>query len=312
MAAFELEFTLLDTSGQNPAWADHGIFSNVVISKFEPLLYEIEKAVRAAGVSVETIQTEFAHGQCELTLSPKFGLQSADDFFLTKQAVKEIAAKHDLTATCMAKPLVGEAGNGAHFNHSIWDLTTDENLLHDPQSEFKLSKLARHWLAGLSHHARALTALSCPTVNCYRRLHSVWAPADRRWGIDNRRATFRVRNTSPADTYIENRLPSGCANPYIILAATVAAGLDGIDQELSIPSVWGKDEQSLPHNLAEALTDLQEDEVLRQALGTQFVSWFCQSKTEVDLKELPTGPNPAYNYTEEDAARERAMYAKFM
>lgn len=155
--------------------------------------------------------------------------------------------------------------------------------------------MARHWIAGLLKHLKALTAICCPTVNCYRRLHIIPTPNRVDWGYDDRLATVRVKaDGGPSGTYIENRLPASAANPYLVLAATVAAGVDGLVNRLECPPARrvdnakgdGGNESVLPNTLPEALAALEEDSVVVEALGKEFVTWFVRVKRELEVDRL--------------------------
>jgi glutamine synthetase len=186
-------------------------------------------------------------------------------------------------------------GNGAHFNCSIWDAAGSTNLFVDTSKDDGVSDFLRHWVAGLLKNADAITALLNPTVNCYRRLHGPWAPSHAAWGIDDRYATFRVKNfgggSSSALTWLENRLPSGLANPYLALAANIAAGLDGVLNKLELPTAAsGGGHEKGPRilsDLEESLKALEASTVMRAALGDEFVDYFCCLKREGDIKQLP-------------------------
>jgi glutamine synthetase len=196
----------------------------------------------------------------------------------------------------MARPWPKDAvtrdmcGNGAHFNCSVWDATGATNLFADPTKDDGVSDFARHWVAGLLKHADALTALLCPTVNCYRRLQGPWAPSLAGWGFDDRHATFRIKKSyENDDIYVENRLPSGLANPYISLAANIAAGLDGVLNKLELPPAvnGGASGPRILSDLEAALQALEGSTAMREALGEDFVEYYCCLKREGDIKFLP-------------------------
>ena len=188
-----------------------------------------------------------------------------------------------LHACCL--PFSGDTGNGCHFNHSLWTLD-GKNVLYDSADERGMSLKLKHWIGGQLAHARALTALFSPTVNCYRRLHRPWAPDYVDWGIDDRAAAYRVRVGSENSTYIENRQPSSCANAYAVLAATVAAGLDGMQRALLPSPPSSRDAGQLPFNLTEALQALQNDKVIVDAVGAEFVEWFVETKRQSELQKF--------------------------
>ena len=172
-------------------------------------------------MDVESSLIEYGHGQFELTTNTAEGIRVADMAFIMKTAVKEIllCSQNNQSATFMTKTLPDERANGLHYNHSVFNLA-GYNAFYNPEAADNLSDVARYWMA----NAGALTAICSPTVNCYRRLHQPWAPdcADR--GIEDRKTSFRMKAKTEKRTYIENRLPGGSANPYLVLAAIVAAG----------------------------------------------------------------------------------------
>jgi glutamine synthetase len=256
------------------------------------------------------ISIEGAAGQSEFAMSPIRGIQSADGVFRLKQAVKEMGRQQGYDVTFMSKPR-RDVGNGLHFNHSLW--TTDgRNAFHDPAGSNMLSELCLHWLAGLIEHGPAMTALLAPTVNCYRRFASPYmSPARFSWGIDHRLTSFRVKATSPSATYIENRPPSGSANPYLVLAATVAAGLDGIKRKLVCPPPCDLEARFIPTSLEQTLTALEADKIMVEALGEEFVEHFVLTKRLIEVKGLKQSKVDSPEDTAGFEA-ERAMYFRFL
>ncbi|KAI0230583.1 Glutamine synthetase, partial [Lamellibrachia satsuma] len=247
-------------------------------------LYELDSFLVGSGVDVESYMTECGLSQFELTTNIAEGIRAADMAFNVKEAVKEICAQNNQIATFMSKPLPDENGNGLHYNHSVFNLA-GHNAFYNPEADDNLSDVARYWIAGLITHAGALTAICSPTVNCYRRLHQPWAPDCADWGIEDRFTSFRMKAKTEKQTYIENRLPGGSANPYLVVAATVAAGMDGVMRKLKCPGQKASNAKAalLPDSLAQ---ELQDDRVMVEALGEQFVSWFVKVKTEVELEKL--------------------------
>ena len=285
-----------------------------------------------SGVDVESLIVEHGSGQLELGLKPLWGIDSAEAMFLLKEAVKEMAQQRGWTATFMTVPFPDSSSSAIHLNHSIWtsqDSAEAGNAFYDSKSPTGLSDFCRHWIAGLIKHAKAMTAICCPTVNCYRRLHNLISPvlphkAD--WGMDDRMAIFRAKSYSPSGTYVENRLPSGSSNPYLALACTVAAGLDGVINQLECPpprqggykerlkqlednksrGVVEKQNDDLPYSLEEALECLKNDEVIKGALGEEFVRWFVQGKRNLEIKDWK-GTN-----FEKSFQMERELYFDFL
>ena len=268
----------------------------------------IRKA-KTARIQVETWHLEYHPGQIEITLQPEMGLQAADNWLVFRQGVKETALLHGLIATFMSKPfMIDDTGSGSHFNHSIWT-HGGENAFWNPEAEDNLSEFARHWVAGLLAHAPAMTALCNPTVNCYRRLHRPFTPHLANWGIDDRTTIVRVKNHSQKSTYAEGRLPSSAANPYIVVAAYIAAGMDGVKRKLPLPAKADMEATKIPVSLKEAVDALKADKVLVEALGKKFIEWFCEIKEEVEVKFL--GATTDVN-DEGVFAREREMYMKLI
>jgi len=283
----------------------HGVdsFSNLLLAEHEELVCSMSKQLSEAGVDILSMQTEYASGQLEFVTVPKFGIESADQMFKLKEAVKEMSFQRGWQATFMTKP-TSEPGccSGMHFSGALW--TGEKNAFHDPETHW-LSAIGRHWAAGLIKHAAALTALLSPTVNCYRRLHTTFAPDVANCGWENRDAMLRIVTASTRTTYIENRLPSSAANPYVVMAATVAAGIDGLVNRLELPS---ETEEALPSSLAEALAALETDKVMLEALGEEFMRWFLSVKREVEIAKV----NKAKEDGRDEIEVERELYFKFL
>ena len=309
LSAYECEFMMQSLHTNALTFEGNDIFSTLLFSEMEMFFSDLDKMLKAAEIDVEAYQTEYSSGQYELALKPCRGIASADQVFRLKEAVKEIGFQNGYKVTFMSKPNPNN-GNGLHFNHSLWN-SEGTNMLYDATKENKLSDLARHWLGGLIKHAPALTALCSPTVNCYRRLNTPWVPCHGDWGIDDRMACYRVKNLSHVNTYIENRLPGGSGNPYLILAATVAAGLDGIEKELECPSEMHSSACLLPKNLDEALNALESDDVMVEALGKPLISWFGIVKRQTELSKLKESNVMNINDTN-GFENEKYMYFKFI
>ena len=286
LSAFETELMLIYTDSQKPVFPTADYCCTLSFSPLEEFFMEFDQQLQEAGVDIETIHAEHSAGQFETVLRPCYGVASADQTFTLKHAMKEVVAERGISANYMAKPFPGESGNGTHFNFSLWDKRSGNNVFFGKDKEDGLSDVARWWIGGLVKHSSALCALFNPTVNCYRRLHEPWAPDYNDWNIDDRMAAYRIKNYSPTATYFENRMPSALSNPYIVLAATVAAGLDGINNRIEPPAKGREGSQRLPDTLGEALDALQQDTDLREGLGLEFVDWFMGSKREIDLKVL--------------------------
>ena len=284
-SGFEYEFYVVDSAGE-PVFDGPDIFTSLALSKCEADLCDLESQLIQSGVDIDSFNCEYGAGQFELVGRPTDGVSSADDAVVTKEGVKEFFQQRGLRATFMTNPFISSSSSGLHFNHSLWRVDSGENVFYDSSRDDNLSPTAGYWLAGLVKHAGALTALCSPTVNCYRRLRSPWTPRTANWDIDDRSTSFRVKNVDVGGTFVENRLPSSSSNPYLVLAATVAAGIDGVINKLDRPPQGDTKASTLPMTLSEALQCLQTDESMVELLGQEFVDWFVRIKTDLEVEKL--------------------------
>jgi glutamine synthetase len=256
---------------------------------------ELMDALSSMGLEIEVGHHEVAIGQHEIDFRFADALRTADNVLTLKYTVKAIAAKHDLIASFMPKPVFGINGSGMHCHQSVFD-KNGKNLFYDEHNEYHLSPLAYAFIAGQLKHARALAAIVAPTVNSYKRLVPGYeAPVYIGWAQINRSALIRIPRFTDGRTKAmraELRFPDPSANPYLAFAAILAAALDGIDEKLTPPeplnniNVYHLDEEerarmgisSLPGSLAEALDELEEDQVIRSALGEEVFEAFVRAK----------------------------------
>ena len=285
----ECEFIMMKQSNNDaqllqPDFMGSDFCSTLLFSEREMFFCEVDTKLKAADIDIEAFHTENAIDQYEIILRPRFGMASCDQVFRLREYLKEIAIQHGFKVSFMTKH-EPDSTTGLHFNHSLWN-SSNYNVFHDASDPNGLSLLAQHWIGGLTFHAAALTALCSPTVNCYRRLHRSWMPTVGNWGIDDRLTSYRVKNLSPSATYVENRLPGGSANPYLVFAATIAAGLDGITRKIPCPAEKSANAAVLPRTLSEALEALENDKAMVTALGEEFVRWFVTMKRGYELSIL--------------------------
>lgn len=256
---------------------------------------ELMDALRGMGLDVEMGHHEVALGQHEIDFRFDDALRTADKVLTLKYTVKAIAARHDLVASFMPKPIFGINGSGMHCHQSLFD-EAGNNLFYDPEGEFHLSKIARSFIAGQLKHARALSAVVAPTVNSYKRLVPGYeAPVYVGWAQINRSALIRIpRYTEGRDKSMraELRCPDPSANPYLAFAAMLAAALDGIDHDLDCPKPLNNinvyhltaeeraklNVMELPGSLSEALRELDKDAVIKDALGEHVYHAFVRAK----------------------------------
>ena len=263
------------------------------ITRQSGFLEKLTESLIDVGLDIYQIDHEDANGQFEINYTYADALKSADDYVMFKMAASEIANEMGMVCSFMSKPFSNRPGNGMHMHMSIGD--GEKSLFHDDSDEtgHGLSKLAYHFMAGILAHAPALSAIAAPTVNSYKRLvvgrslsGATWAPAYISYGNNNRSTMVRIPYGR-----IELRLPDGTCNPYLTAAAAIAAGLDGVERQLeagpgydinlydlSPEELEEKGIGILPQNLHEALTALEKDDVIKGALGEEFVKEFLELK----------------------------------
>ncbi|UTW04624.1 type III glutamate--ammonia ligase [Amphritea atlantica] len=266
------------------------------LSRSRGFLETLVESLQAVDFDVYQIDHEDANGQFEINYTYGNALESADRFTFVRMAAGEIANDMGMVCSFMPKPASDRTGNGMHFHLSI---TNDEgkNLFNDDSdvNGMGLSKMAYHFTAGILHHAKALCAFAAPTVNSYKRLvvggsasGATWAPAYIAYGDNNRSAMVRVPYGR-----LEFRLPDSGCNPYLVHAAIIAAGLDGIERELDPGApvnlnLYAMTEEQrkakgieiLPQNLNEAITALEADTVLTERMGKEIVAEFIKIKRD--------------------------------
>lgn len=252
------------------------------------------RALASFGIDAEATHHEVAIGQHEIDLRYTPALQAADQIITLRSTVKAVAQQHGLYATFMPKPIVGVDGSGMHIHQSLVDAHTGESVFFDVQDEYGLSKIARHFIAGLLAHAPAMIALLAPLVNSYKRLVPGFeAPVYLSWGRTNRAALVRVPRiipNRPQTTRVELRCPDPSCNPYLALAVMLRSGIDGIVRELPLPAPAEEDLfqldprtrhfELLPGSLGEALNTLQNDDLIASTLGAHVLERFVEAKTQ--------------------------------
>ncbi|CAH8668341.1 unnamed protein product [Schistosoma rodhaini] len=293
------------------------MYRTSLLSVYENYFADIDYNMQLAGIDIQDYSNEDGEGQLECPLIPTWGLSAADNYFILKQAVKEIGTKHGMEISFMTTPLLDSSSSGCHYNHSLWYADNNRNAFYDDKDPDRLSTLARHWIGGILEHLPAMLAISCPTVNCYRRLHKHLAPSCVNWDFHDRYISIRVKNLNEKQTYIENRIPSSASCSYHVLAATIAAGLDGLERQIYPPPSGLKLENDktgvckvLPNTIQQALRSLTDDKILVNKLGADFVDWYIQVKKNGDLSSL--GHLNIHDNTEETLAYERYEYFNFM
>ena len=282
--AHEFEFYLLDRETMKPFFPGVHIFNNTR-NEMLPVVRELMTQLRAAGLDMMTANCEYSPSQFELVYRHEAGMKGADNAFTYKNGVKEVVTKAGQHATFMSKMASDVAGCGAHFHISLLDKKTGKNALIDKGGVNSLSPVARHVLQGLMDHGRGAMALFAPTPNCYHRLKPhTFAPSNVSWGLEDRSAMVRVKYAGEPSMHLENRVPSGLANPYLIVAGTLACAILGLREKRPLqPSCDGPSEENpnlpkFPRSLEESLAALESDKALADLLGPEFVSVFTVVK----------------------------------
>lgn len=242
------------------------------------------------GYDVEASHHEVAPGQHEIDLKNDYALNAADKIVTFKQVVRKIAKNHGLHATFMPKPIYGIAGSGLHTN--IFVYKDGKNVFYDKDDKYNLSKDAYGFIAGLMEHAKAISAITNPNINSYKRLVSGYeAPIYISWSCKNRSPLIRVPSRLDKNARIELRSPDPSCNPYLALAVIIKAGLDGIKRnmmpcepidknlyEITIEERLEVGIETLPQSLREALSELKKDDLIKEALGQHIYNRFIEAK----------------------------------
>lgn len=290
----ECEYFLLQSDGEQLSdpydRAAKPCYDQQALMRRYDVIAEICDAMLELGWEPYQNDHEDANGQFEMNWKYADALVTADRHAFFKYMVKSIAQKHGYRATFMPKPFSDLTGNGCHTHLSVWDRTGTTNLFDDAQGELGLSPLAYQFIAGVLHSASALCAISNPTVNSYKRLNAAtphsgatWSPTTITYGGNNRTHMIRI----PDRGRFECRLPDGAANPYLLPAALVAAGLDGIAEKRdpgvrsntnSYTDVAAAEIKRLPNNLLDALRALDSNEIMRDRLGSEVVDAYLKLK----------------------------------
>jgi glutamine synthetase len=295
-AAFEYEFMLLDETphsvrdkgyrGLRPITPGAFAYSAVRSSVWRELYDEIFAMCEELRVPLESLHSESGPGALEAAIKVDGALEAADRALLFKTFIKALAQRRGLMATFMSRWSLDQPGQGGHVHVSLQDLD-GQSAFHDADLPHGMTRTMRHFAGGSQALLPELCALLAPNVNSYARLApGAWAPTTATWGIENRTCALRVVPGSAASQRLENRVPGADANPYLALAAVIAAGLWGIEHELepSAPTEGNAYEQPpdaappLPASLAEAAARFAESEAAIDLFGGSFVDHFARTR----------------------------------
>lgn len=290
----ECEFFVVSPDGavvaDNSDVNDKPCYDQMALMRRYDVVTEVCNAMLAMGWKPYQNDHEDANGQFEMNWQYDNALKTADRHVFFKFMVKSIAEKHGLRATFMPKPFAHLTGNGCHVHISLW--RDGRNVFADDADELGLSKLAYHFIGGLIYHSDAICAITNPTVNSYKRLNaprpnsgSTWAPNSVTYTGNNRSHMIRI----PAPGRFEFRLADGAANPYLLQAAIVAAGLDGIRNErdpgercdfnMYTDGHLLEGVKRLPSNLLDALRAMNNSRFVREAFGAEFMTAYTKLRS---------------------------------
>lgn len=290
----EMEFFLfnVDKDGR-PTLETHdsaGYFDLAPVDLGENARRSMVLTLEEMGFEIEASHHEVAPGQHEIDFKYSEALDVADKIMTFKMVVRTTAQRHGLHATFMPKPVFGINGSGMHMNQSLFK--DGKNAFYDPSTPDQLSETAKYYIGGLMKHARAIAALTNPTVNSYKRLVPGYeAPVYVAWSGRNRSPLIRIPAKRGSSTRIELRNPDPACNPYLAIAVALKAGLDGIKNKIQAPpptnqniyhmTAAEREElhiDSLPGSLAEAMQELAKDDVIKSALGDHVYEKFIEAK----------------------------------
>lgn len=252
-------------------------------NEFEPIVESMYAYCEAMDLDIDTLIHESGAAQLEVNFVHGDALSLADQVFTFKRTMREVALRHNIYATFMAKPMANEPGSAKHIHQSIVDAVTGKNIFADQHGAY--SPLFYNYIGGLQKYSPFVMSFFAPNVNSYRRFtREVSAPINLHWGFDNRTTGLRVPDASPSSYRVENRFPGADVNPYLSFAATLACGYLGMKKGIeATPPFAGNaynEELDLPRTLEESLRRLQDDQDVVDLFGEKFIQLYTSIKLE--------------------------------
>ena len=245
------------------------------VNEFDPLFEDLYNYCEAQNIEIDTMNHESGSAQMEINFQHGNPLELADQIFLFKRTLRQSALKHKLYATFMAKPMENQPGSSLHLHQSLYDKKTNKNIFY--HSKNTISKTMNYYLGGLQEYTPKLMTIHAPNVNSYRRLFATWdAPRNTKWGVGNRSCGFRIPSIEEKSMRVENRISGSDTNPYLVVAANLAAGYLGIEKKIKATeetkkSTFDDKTSSLPKNIDEAISLFEKDDDLRKIFGQKFI-----------------------------------------
>ena len=245
------------------------------VNEFDNLFEDVYNYCEEQKIEIDTINHESGSAQMEINFQHGDPLDLADQVFLFKRTLRQSAIKHKLYATFMAKPMENQPGSSLHLHQSLHNKKNGKNIFFNKKNI--LSNLMKNYIGGLQEYTPKLMPIHAPNVNSYRRLFATWdAPRNTKWGIGNRSCGFRIPSNEEKSMRIENRISGSDTNPYLIIAANLAAGYLGIKNKIkptqeTKKSVFDDKKSSLPKNMEEAILLFEKDEDLAEVFSQKFI-----------------------------------------
>ncbi|XP_050750487.1 lengsin isoform X2 [Gymnogyps californianus] len=271
----------------------------------QTFIQELIEGMYYAGANIESFSSSSGPGQMEITFHPAFGIDAADSAFTFRTGIKEVAKKYNYVASFFSES--GFYNSGA-LSHSLWDLNGQKNLFSAGYGVEELSDIGKNWLSGLLAHTAAISCLMAPTTSC-RKPYSKYSKESKetvnaKWAYNDNSCAFNIKCHGGKGTRIENKLSSATANPYLVLAATIAAGLDGVKRGLRYDDMLQEENHiadlkhsSVPLKLEDALVALEKDTCIKEALGETFIRYFVAMKHyELETEEMDSERNKCLGY----------------
>ena len=245
------------------------------VNEFDPLFEDVYKYCEEQRIEIDTINHESGSAQMEINFQHGDPLDLADQVFIFKRTLRQSALKHKLYATFMAKPMENQPGSSMHLHQSLLKKKSNINVFFNKKNI--ISKTMKHYIGGLQKYTPLLMPIHAPNVNSYRRLFATWgAPRNVNWGIGNRSWSFRVPSTEEKSMRIENRISGSDTNPYLVIAANLAAGYLGITNKIkptaeTKKSLFDEKNSALPKNMEEAISLFETNDDLNQIFNSKFI-----------------------------------------
>jgi len=303
--SFESEFSMYqkDENNEYIPISNDGMFTISGIDRFNVFWENFSNLFNKTEIFIEQLGKEYGPGQYEATWKYNDPIKSVDNYINYKDFIISLARDNNYLATFMPKPFAHLPGNGLHLHISLWDENEKKEISCNEDDSDPLSELGKKFVAGLLKHAHSLTALGCSTVNSYKRiLPGSWSPAHICWGAENRSVLIRVPGKGNRK-HIELRHGDNAINPYLYLTSVLAAGFDGVENDLQVPQpvtidvgqLSDKDSSNnievLPRSLSESIFFLKKNIILKETLGNIIFDEFIKIK-ETELKQYDTHVHP--------------------